>query len=41
MSRILDMIKDLRDPGVSGEYDENPITRAELADALEAILEVL
>lgn len=41
MSKLIDLITALKDPGISGEFDEQPVTRAELAEALEAVLEVL
>lgn len=37
MSRLENMIKDLEDDGVSGEFSEQPVTRAELAEILTEI----
>lgn len=41
MSRIMEIIRELKDRGVSGEYDQQAVTRAELAEALEALIEVV
>lgn len=40
-NKLQTLIDDLKDVGVSGEFDEMPVTRAELAEALEAIQESL
>lgn len=43
MSRLIDMIRELNDPdfAIGDLGTETPVTRAELAEALEAVLEVM
>lgn len=41
MSKLNDLIEELKDPGVSGDFADRPASRAELAEALEVIVELL
>lgn len=37
IDRLEQLIQELKDPGVSREFDEQPVERRELAEALEII----
>lgn len=41
MNKLQKIIEDLEDRGVSGEFDENFVTRRELADILKILVEEL